>query len=215
MNLSIVGTGYVGLVTGTCFAEMGNTVWCIDIDEAKIENLKKGILPIYEPALEEMVARNYKEGRLHFTTDYAQAVPQSKICFIAVGTPPGEDGSADVSYVLAAARSIAQQIKEYTVIVDKSTVPVGTSEKVRDAVQKVLDDRQVKIGFDVVSNPEFLKEGVAVDDFLRPDRVVIGTDSEQARSIMQELYEPYGYKISGNNKICCKCNACNTHQFYE
>ncbi|WP_455160895.1 UDP-glucose dehydrogenase family protein, partial [Treponema lecithinolyticum] len=165
--------------------------WCIDIDEAKIENLKKGILPIYEPALEEMVARNYKEGRLHFTTDYAQAVPQSKICFIAVGTPPGEDGSADVSYVLAAARSIAQQIKEYTVIVDKSTVPVGTSEKVRDAVQKVLDDRQVKIGFDVVSNPEFLKEGVAVDDFLRPDRVVIGTDSEQARSIMQELYEPF------------------------
>lgn len=191
MNLSIVGTGYVGLVTGTCFAEMGNTVWCIDIDEAKIENLKKGILPIYEPALEEMVARNYKEGRLHFTTDYAQAVPQSKICFIAVGTPPGEDGSADVSYVLAAARSIAQQIKEYTVIVDKSTVPVGTSEKVRDAVQKVLDDRQVKIDFDVVSNPEFLKEGVAVDDFLRPDRVVIGTDSEQARSIMQELYEPF------------------------
>lgn len=191
MNLSIVGTGYVGLVTGTCFAEMGNTVWCIDIDEAKIENLKKGILPIYEPALEEMVARNYKEGRLHFTTDYAQAVPQSKICFIAVGTPPGEDGSADVSYVLAAARSIAQQIKEYTVIVDKSTVPVGTSEKVRDALQKVLDDRQVKIGFDVVSNPEFLKEGVAVDDFLRPDRVVIGTDSEQARSIMQELYEPF------------------------
>ncbi|WP_314743694.1 UDP-glucose/GDP-mannose dehydrogenase family protein [Treponema lecithinolyticum] len=191
MNLSIVGTGYVGLVTGTCFAEMGNTVWCIDIDEVKIENLKKGILPIYEPALEEMVARNYKEGRLHFTTDYAQAVPQSKICFIAVGTPPGEDGSADVSYVLAAARSIAQQIKEYTVIVDKSTVPVGTSEKVRDAVQKVLDDRQVKIDFDVVSNPEFLKEGVAVDDFLRPDRVVIGTDSEQARSIMQELYEPF------------------------
>lgn len=191
MNLSIVGTGYVGLVTGTCFAEMGNTVWCIDIDEAKIENLKKGILPIYEPALEEMVARNYKEGRLHFTTDYAQAVPQSKICFIAVGTPPGEDGSADVSYVLAAARSIAQQIKEYTVIVDKSTVPVGTSEKVRDAVQKVLDDRQVKIDFDVVSNPEFLKEGVAVEDFLRPDRVVIGTDSEQARSIMQELYEPF------------------------
>ena len=191
MNLSIVGTGYVGLVTGTCFAEMGNTVWCIDIDEPKIENLKKGILPIYEPALEEMVSRNYKEGRLHFTTDYAQAVPQSKICFIAVGTPPGEDGSADVSYVLAAARSIAQQIKEYTVIVDKSTVPVGTSEKVRDVVQKVLDDRQVKIGFDVVSNPEFLKEGVAVDDFLRPDRVVIGTDSEQARSIMQELYEPF------------------------
>ena len=191
MNLSIVGTGYVGLVTGTCFAEMGNTVWCIDIDEAKIANLKKDILPIYEPGLEEMVVRNYKEGRLHFTTDYAQAIPQSKICFIAVGTPPGEDGSADVSYVLAAARSIAQHIKEYTVVVDKSTVPVGTSEKVRDAVQKVLDERQVKIDFDVVSNPEFLKEGVAVEDFLRPDRVVIGTDNTQARRIMEELYEPF------------------------
>ena len=191
MNLSIVGTGYVGLVTGTCFAEMGNTVWCIDIDESKIENLKKGILPIYEPGLEEMVARNYKEGRLHFTTDYAEAVPSSQICFIAVGTPPGEDGSADVSYVLSAARGIAQHMKEYTVIVDKSTVPVGTSEKVRDMVQKVLDERNLKIDFDVVSNPEFLKEGVAVDDFLRPDRVVIGTDNEQARNIMQELYEPF------------------------
>ena len=191
MTISIIGTGYVGLVTGTCFAEMGNTVWCIDIDEVKIENLKKGILPIYEPGLEEMVARNYKEGRLHFTADYAQAIPQSKICFIAVGTPPGEDGSADVSYVLSAARGIAQHMKEYTVIVDKSTVPVGTSEKVRDMVQKVLDERNLKIDFDVVSNPEFLKEGVAVDDFLRPDRVVIGTDNEQARNIMQELYEPF------------------------
>ena len=140
------------------------------------DSLKKGILPIYEPGLEEMVARNYKEGRLHFTTDYIQAVPYSKICFIAVGTPPGEDGSADVSYVLAAARSIAEHIKEYTVIVDKSTVPVGTSEKVRETVQKVLEERSVKIDFDVVSNPEFLKEGVAVEDFLRPDRVVIGTD---------------------------------------
>lgn len=191
MTISIIGTGYVGLVTGTCFAEMGNTVWCIDIDEVKIENLKKGILPIYEPGLEEMVVRNYKERRLHFTTDYAQAVPQSKICFIAVGTPPGEDGSADVSYVLQAAESIAEHIKDYTVIVDKSTVPVGTSEKVREAVQKVLDGRSLKIDFDVVSNPEFLKEGVAVEDFLRPDRVVIGTDNEQARSIMQELYEPF------------------------
>jgi len=191
MTISIIGTGYVGLVTGTCFAEMGNTVYCIDIDKTKIENLKMGILPIYEPGLEEMVVKNYNEGRLHFTTDYDQAVPQSKICFIAVGTPPGEDGSADVSYVLAAARSIAQHIKEYTIIVDKSTVPVGTSEKVRNAIQKVLDERNVKINFDVVSNPEFLKEGVAVEDFLRPDRVVIGTDNEQARSIMQELYEPF------------------------
>ena len=191
MTISIIGTGYVGLVTGTCFAEMGNTVWCIDIDEAKIANLKKGILPIYEPGLEEMVAKNYKEGRLHFTTDYAQAVPQSKICFIAVGTPPGEDGSADVSYVLSAACSIAQHMKEYTVIVDKSTVPVGTSEKVREAVQKVLDGRSLKIDFDVVSNPEFLKEGVAVEDFLRPDRVVIGSDSTRAQKIMEQLYEPF------------------------
>ena len=191
MNISIIGTGYVGLVTGTCFSEMGNTVYCIDIDKTKIENLKKGILPIYEPGLEEMVARNYKEGRLYFTTDYTEAVPSSRICFIAVGTPPGEDGSADVSYVLQAAESIAEHIKDYTVIVDKSTVPVGTSEKVREAVQKVLDGRSLKIDFDVVSNPEFLKEGVAVEDFLRPDRVVIGTDNEQARSIMQELYEPF------------------------
>ena len=191
MTISIIGTGYVGLVTGTCFSEMGNTVWCIDIDKAKIENLQKGILPIYEPGLEKMVARNYQEGRLHFTADYAQAVEQSKICFIAVGTPPGEDGSADVSYVLSAARSIAQYMEDYMVIVDKSTVPVGTSEKVREAVQKVLDERTVKTDFDVVSNPEFLKEGVAVEDFLRPDRVVIGTDSAKARAIMEKLYEPF------------------------
>ena len=191
MNIAIIGTGYVGLVTGTCFAEMGNTVYCIDIDKTKIENLKKGILPIYEPGLEEMVARNYKEGRLHFTTVYAEAIPSSQICFIAVGTPPGEDGSADVSYVLQAAESIAEHIKDYTVIVDKSTVPVGTSEKVREAVQKVLDGRSLKIDFDVVSNPEFLKEGVAVEDFLRPDRVVIGSDSTRAQKIMEQLYEPF------------------------
>ena len=190
MTISIIGTGYVGLVTGTCFAEMGNTVYCIDIDKTKIENLKKGILPIYEPGLEEMVTRNYKEGRLYFTTDYAEAVPSSRICFIAVGTPPGEDGSADVSYVLQAAESIAEHIKDYTVIVDKSTVPVGTSEKVREAVQAVLKKRGTAADFDVVSNPEFLKEGVAVEDFLRPDRVVIGSDSTKAQKIMEQLYEP-------------------------
>ena len=191
MNIAIIGTGYVGLVTGTCFAEMGNTVYCIDIDKIKIENLKKGILPIYEPGLEEMVTRNYKEGRLYFTTDYAEAIPSSQICFIAVGTPPGEDGSADVSYVLQAAESIAEHIKDYTVIVDKSTVPVGTSEKVREAVQAVLKKRGTAADFDVVSNPEFLKEGVAVEDFLRPDRVVIGSDSTKAQKIMKQLYEPF------------------------
>ncbi len=191
MNISMIGTGYVGLVSGTCFAEMGNTVHCIDIDEKKIENLKNGILPIYEPGLEEMVLRNHKDNRLLFTTNYKEAIPSSQICFIAVGTPPGEDGSADVSYVLAAACRIAQEMTNYTIIVDKSTVPVGTSEKVKAAVQAELDKRGVSIDFDVVSNPEFLKEGVAIEDFMRPDRVVIGTESDKARKMMEALYEPF------------------------
>ncbi len=193
MNISIVGTGYVGLVSGTCFSEMGNHVWCIDIDQKKIDSLKNGKIPIYEPGLEEMVLRNHREGRLDFTTDYAEAVPESDICFIAVGTPPGEDGSADTRYVLAAAESIAKHMSGYTIIVDKSTVPVGTSEKVRQAVQKVLDGRSDKAGieFDVVSNPEFLKEGVAVNDFMRPDRVVIGSDSARAEEMMKILYEQF------------------------
>lgn len=207
MNISIIGTGYVGLVTGTCFSEMGNNVWCIDIDQKKIDNLKKGILPIYEPGLDEMVVRNYKEDRLHFTTDYSEAVPNSDICFIAVGTPPGEDGSADTKYVLAAAKSIAEHMNGYTVIVDKSTVPVGTSEKVRAAVQEVIDTRLKNgdkeastLSFDIVSNPEFLKEGVAVEDFLRPDRVVIGTDTEKARSFMEQLYEPF---VGNGHPLIC------------
>ena len=193
MNISIVGTGYVGLVSGTCFSEMGNHVWCIDIDQKKIDSLKNGKIPIYEPGLEEMVLRNHREGRLDFTTDYAEAVPESDICFIAVGTPPGEDGSADTRYVLAAAESIAKHMSGYTIVVDKSTVPVGTSEKVRQAVQKVLDGRSDKAGieFDVVSNPEFLKEGVAVNDFMRPDRVVIGSDSARAEEMMKILYEQF------------------------
>ena len=193
MNISIIGTGYVGLVSGTCFSEMGNHVWCIDIDQKKIDNLKNGKIPIYEPGLEEMVLRNHKNGRLDFTTDYAQAIPSSDICFIAVGTPPGEDGSADTRYVLAAAESIAKHMSGYTIIVDKSTVPVGTSEKVRAAVQKVLSARTDAQGieFDVVSNPEFLKEGVAVNDFMRPDRVVIGTDNARAEAIMRQLYEQF------------------------
>lgn len=195
MNISIVGTGYVGLVSGTCFSEMGNHVWCIDIDEKKIESLKNGKIPIYEPGLTEMVLRNHKEGRLDFTTDYAKAVPESDICFIAVGTPPGEDGSADTSYVLSAAESIAKYIKGYTIIVDKSTVPVGTSEKVRAAVTKALQQRtdaDAKVAeFDIVSNPEFLKEGVAVNDFMRPDRVVIGCDSKRSEEMMKSLYNQF------------------------
>lgn len=193
MNISIIGTGYVGLVSGTCFSEMGNHVWCIDIDQNKIENLKNGKIPIYEPGLEEMVLRNHQNGRLDFTTDYAQAVPSSDICFIAVGTPPGEDGSADTRYVLAAAESIAKHMVGYTIVVDKSTVPVGTSEKVRATVQKVLNARKDAQGieFDVVSNPEFLKEGVAINDFMKPDRVVIGTDNARAEAIMRQLYEQF------------------------
>lgn len=193
MNISIIGTGYVGLVSGTCFSEMGNHVWCIDIDQKKIDNLKNGKIPIYEPGLEEMVLRNHKEGRLDFTTDYAEAVPSSDICFIAVGTPPGEDGSADTRYVLAAAESIAKHMCGYTIVVDKSTVPVGTSEKVRAAIQKVLASRTDSQGieFDVVSNPEFLKEGVAVNDFMRPDRVVIGCDNARSEAIMKQLYEQF------------------------
>ena len=193
MNISIVGTGYVGLVSGTCFSEMGNHVWCIDIDQKKIDSLKAGKIPIYEPGLEAMVLRNHKDGRLEFTTDYAEAVPSSDICFIAVGTPPGEDGSADTRYVLAAAESIARHMAGYTIVVDKSTVPVGTSEKVRAAVRRVLDGRADAQGieFDVVSNPEFLKEGVAVNDFMRPDRVVIGADNARAEAVMRQLYEQF------------------------
>lgn len=193
MNISIVGTGYVGLVSGTCFAEMGNHVWCIDIDKNKIQKLENGEIPIYEPGLEEMVRRNHREDRLDFTTDYAKAVPESDICFIAVGTPPGEDGSADTQYVLAAAESIARHMKGYTIVVDKSTVPVGTADKVRDKINGVIKERKDAAGveFDVVSNPEFLKEGVAVNDFLRPDRVVIGTDSERAKQMMLSLYRQF------------------------
>lgn len=200
MNISIVGTGYVGLVSGTCFAEMGNTVWCIDIDQHKIDNIKKGILPIYELGLEEMVVRNHKDGRLLFTTDYEKAIPSSNICFIAVGTPAGEDGSADVRYALVAAQSIAQHMTDYTVIVTKSTVPVGTSEKVKAAVQEILDARKVSIEFDIVSNPEFLKEGMAVEDFMRPDRIVIGSDNQKAKTLMEQLYEPF--VLNGHPLLC-------------
>jgi UDPglucose 6-dehydrogenase len=186
MRIAIVGTGYVGLVAGTCFAESGNNVTCIDIDEKKIRKLRDGIVPIYEPGLEELLRRNVHDGRLHFGTDYASTIPDAQVVFIAVGTPPGEDGSADLKYVLAAAREIGRHLKQYTVIVDKSTVPVGTAKKVSDAIREVTDCE-----FDVVSNPEFLKEGAAIDDFLKPDRVVIGAANGRAARIMDELYEPF------------------------
>jgi len=191
MKLTVVGTGYVGLVTGACFAEMGNEVVCVDIDQGKIDRLKQGILPIYEPGLEQIVVSNANAGRLHFQTSLKDAMPGSRALFIAVGTPPEEDGSADMQYVLAVAREIGQHLNDYSVVVDKSTVPVGTGDKVRAAIQSELDKRGSKAVFDVVSNPEFLKEGAAVDDFMRPDRVVIGTNSENARAVMHELYSPF------------------------
>ncbi len=191
MQVSVVGTGYVGLVSGVCFAQMGNSVTCIDIDEKKIEDLKKGIIPIYEPGLEDMTLENYKNKTLSFTTDATNAIKNSKISFIAVGTPMGEDGSADLKYVLAVAKTIGQSIEDYIVVVDKSTVPVGTADKVKATIQAELDKRGVDIKFDVVSNPEFLKEGAAIDDFMKPDRVVIGAENERAMNVMRELYAPF------------------------
>ncbi len=186
MKLTIVGTGYVGLVAGTCFADSGNDVICVDIDAKKIAGLRAGEVPIYEPGLEELIAKNAREQRLSFSTDLASSVGQSEVVFIAVGTPEGETGDADLRHVLAAAADIGRALKRYTVVVDKSTVPVGTADKVKDAIATVTSQP-----FDVVSNPEFLKEGAAIDDFLRPDRVVIGTSSERARQVMNELYAPF------------------------
>lgn len=191
MKIAVVGTGYVGLVTGTCFAEVGIDVTCIDIDQKKIENLNKGILPIYEPGLEEMVTRNVEAGRLHFSTDLAQSIQGCDVAFIAVGTPPGEDGSADLKYVLGVAREIGENINDYIVVVTKSTVPVGTAVKVNEAVKEALNKRKVTLDFDVASNPEFLKEGAAVDDFLKPDRIVVGVQSKRAEDIMRKLYKPF------------------------
>ncbi len=191
MKISVVGSGYVGLVSAACFAQMGNQVSCIDIDEAKVKKLKQGIVPIYEPGLEAMVKENIGKGALVFSTDIQQAIENSLIAFIAVGTPMGENGSADLQYVLLVAKSIGQYMQEYMVIVDKSTVPVGTADKVRETIQRELDKRDVNIEFDVVSNPEFLKEGTAINDFMHPDRVVIGVDNEKAMQIMHELYSPF------------------------
>jgi len=191
MNISVIGTGYVGLVTGTCFAEMGNNVICVDIDEKKVEDLKKGIIPIYEPGLEKMVLKNHEIGTLNFTTDIKEALDKTDICFIAVGTPMGEDGSADLQYVLAVAKSIGENMSHHMYVVDKSTVPVGTADKVRETIQNELDKRGSKLSFDVISNPEFLKEGAAVADFMKPDRVVIGADNDKALEVMRELYAPF------------------------
>jgi UDPglucose 6-dehydrogenase len=186
MRIAVVGTGYVGLVTGTCFAETGNTVSCVDIDQVKVEKLINGQLPIYEPGLDHLFLRNLKEGRLHFTTNLEEGVKGASIIFLALPTPPGEDGSADLSYVLGVAEKLGKILDTYTVIVNKSTVPVGTADKVKAAIAK-----NAKVEFDVVSNPEFLREGVAVDDFMKPDRVVIGTSSEAAKKLMNTLYAPY------------------------
>ena len=191
MKIAVVGTGYVGLVTGTCFAEMGNKVWCVDVDENKIKRLEKGMIPIYEPGLENMVKTNYELGHLRFTTDINEALDNAEICFIAVGTPMGEDGSADLHYVLEVARNIGKGMKRHMYVVDKSTVPVGTAEKVRETIQHELDERQSALTFDVISNPEFLKEGTAVGDCMRPDRIVIGVDNEAAAEVMKDLYTPY------------------------
>jgi len=190
MNVSVIGTGYVGLVTGACLAEFGNSVCCVDTNESKIEKLKCGIIPIYEPGLEEIVKKNSENGRLGFTTDIKEALKSSDVCFIAVGTPMGEDGSADLHYVLEVARSIGRYIERHTYIVDKSTVPVGTSKLVCEAVQEELSARGSDVTFDVISNPEFLKEGSALPDFMSPDRVIVGTDSEDAKRVMKELYTP-------------------------
>ncbi len=191
MKITVIGTGYVGLVTGTCLAEVGNEVLCLDLDPKKIEILKAGGIPIYEPGLEGMVRRNVEAGRLSFTTDIEESVAFGQIQFIAVGTPPDEDGSADLQYVVAAARNIGRHMTDYKLVVDKSTVPVGTADKVKAALAEELARRGATIEFSVASNPEFLKEGAAVEDFMKPDRIVIGTDSEQATTLLRQLYAPF------------------------
>ena len=191
MNIAIVGTGYVGLVSGACFAEMGVNVTCVDVNKEKIESLQKGVIPIYEPGLDDLVKRNAEAGRLKFTTDLTTCIDDVEVVFSAVGTPPDEDGSADLQYVLAVARTFGQNIKKYTILVTKSTVPVGTAKKVKAAIKEELDKRGADIPFDVASNPEFLKEGAAIKDFMSPDRVVVGVDSEKAKEIMSRLYRPF------------------------
>lgn len=207
MKITIVGTGYVGLVSGTCFAEVGIDVTCVDIDIDKIDNLNKGIIPIFEPGLEEMVLRNTKKGRLHFTTDLASTLEECEVIFSAVGTPPDEDGSADLKYVLDVAHELGRNMNDYILMITKSTVPVGTAEKVRSAIQEELDKRNSNIKFDVASNPEFLKEGAAIDDFMRPDRIAVGVDSVKAEKLVKQLYKPFtmnGHPIIIMDIISCE-----------
>ena len=221
MKLTIVGSGYVGLVAGTCFADSGNDVSCVDIDEVKIASLRAGEVPIYEPGLEQLIEKNVRERRLSFSTDLAGSVGQSEVVFIAVGTPEGETGDADLQYVLTAAENIGRALKRYTVVVDKSTVPVGTADRVKDAIARVTSQP-----FDVVSNPEFLKEGAAIDDFLKPDRVVIGAATEKARQVMGELYAPFvrnqnpilfgmDNPVGGADQVCRQRHASDPHFFHE
>ncbi len=191
MKIIVVGTGYVGLVSGTCFSEMGNNVTCVDIDKEKINNLKKGIVPIYEPGLESLVLKNFENGNLNFSTNLSDVLNKAEIIFIAVGTPMGEDGSADLKYVLEVAKSIGENINKRLIVVNKSTVPIGTADKVKEVIQNELDKREVSFPFDVVSNPEFLKEGAAINDFMKPDRVIIGTDSDFAIDKLKQLYAPF------------------------
>ena len=191
MNLTVIGSGYVGLVSGTCFAEMGNTVTCVDIDEHKIKNLQNGIIPIYEPGLEAMVKRNVENKTLQFDTDIKKSLEKAQIAFIAVGTPMGEDGSADLQYVLQVAKDIGEHMQRPLIVVDKSTVPVGTADKVKEVIKIALQKRNLDLDFHVVSNPEFLKEGDAINDFMKPDRVVVGSDDEGTTSIMRSLYAPF------------------------
>ena len=191
MNVTIYGSGYVGLVTGACLAEVGNQVVCMDIDQDKIDRLNNGEIPIYEPGLDELIARGREQGRIEFTTDLEKAVGHGLFQMIAVGTPPGEDGSADLQYVLAVAESIGRHMDEYKIVIDKSTVPVGTAEQVRARINSVLDDRKISLEFDVVSNPEFLKEGAAIDDFMKPDRIIIGTDNPRTTELLRMLYTPF------------------------
>ena len=191
MKITVFGSGYVGLVTGACLADVGNQVLCVDVDKNKIDRLKEGIVPIFEPGLEEMIKDNQAAGRLFFTTDIEQAVDFGLFQFVAVGTPPDEDGSADLQYVLAVAKSIAEHMQEYKIIVDKSTVPVGTADKVKKTVADILLQRSVNFEFDVVSNPEFLKEGSALDDFMKPDRIIIGTDNPRTAELLKALYAPF------------------------
>ena len=191
MKITIIGSGYVGLVTGACFSEVGIDVQCVDVDRKKIDNLNKGIIPIYEPGLEKMITRNMNKGRLHFTTNISDAVKGSDVVFISVGTPPDEDGSADLKYVIQVARDCGKYMDDYTLVVTKSTVPVGTSLKVKNAIKEELDKRNVNIEFDVASNPEFLKEGAAIDDFLKPDRIVVGVESTRAEELLNSLYKPF------------------------